>query len=81
MNDDICRDSSAEPQQVHQPTSDDRHQRPVMDFDDELLVAKQGIILWLNNEPIKAESFLRQRIDSSVHVMTSYTFINCIVSG
>lgn len=81
MNDDICHDSSAEQQQQVNQSIGDRHQRPVMDLDDELQVAKQGIVLWLNNEPIKAESFLRQRIDSSVHVMTSYTFINCIVSG
>lgn len=42
-------------------------------------IAKHGLVLFLNNEPQKAEEFLKEWIDSSVHVMTSYTFINCIV--
>lgn len=41
--------------------------------------ARHGITMWLNNEPVKAEQFLKQRIDST-QIMTSYTFITCIVS-
>lgn len=68
MNDDIRSDSSAVESKL-----------PNMEMD-EWQVAKQGIVMWLNNEPEKAESFLKARIDTSVHVLTSYTFINVIVS-
>lgn len=47
---------------------------------DEWQRAKQGLVLFLNNEPQQAEEFLKQWINSSVHVLTSFTFINCIVS-
>lgn len=70
MNDDIRSESSAVEQS----------KLPNMDTMDEWQVAKQGIVMWLNNEPGKAESFLKARIDTSVHVLTSYTFINVIVS-
>lgn len=70
MNDDIRSESSAVEQS----------KLPNMDIMDEWQVAKQGIVMWLNNEPEKAESFLKARIDTSVHVLTSYTFINVIVS-
>lgn len=70
MNDDIRSESSAVEQS----------KLPNMDIMNEWQVAKQGIVMWLNNEPEKAESFLKARIDTSVHVLTSYTFINVIVS-
>lgn len=85
MNDAISHDSpptSAAEQVVHLHRN--QSATPVMDTTSEeqsLLAAKQGIVMWLNNDPVRAESFLRERIDSSVHVMTSYTFINCIVSA
>lgn len=41
--------------------------------------AKEGLNFWLNNDPQKAEEFLKTRIDS-IQVFTSYTFISCIVS-
>lgn len=77
-DDDIPRESSG---RQHQPSVEEEDQYPNLDMLDDWQVAKQGIVMWLNNEPLKAESFLKSRIDSSVHVMTSYTFINVIVSA
>lgn len=76
MNDDVRSDSSAAVEQSVKEVSSPNMEMLL----DEWQVAKQGIVMWLNNEPEKAESFLRTRIDTSVHVLTSYTFINVIVS-
>lgn len=76
MSDDIAtgvHDSS--PSSLEKP-----QQPPNMEILDEWQVAKRGIVLWLNNEPQRAESYLKAHIDSSVHAMTSYTFVAVIVS-
>lgn len=75
-------DSSLVQQQQPQISSDDGRvkDRPNMDLLlDEWQLAKQGIVMWLNNEPEQAESFLKAHIQKT-HVMTSYTFISVIVS-
>lgn len=76
MNDGISNESSDQQRE---------HLRPNMDISDngdgDWLLAKQGIVMWLNNEPEKAESFLKAHIENSVHALTSYTFISVIVSS
>lgn len=74
MSDDIPRDSSAAVEEHHIPNM-------ANNLDDEWQVAKRGIVMWLNNDPVGAESFLKSMgLDSSVQVLASYTFISVIVS-